>query len=271
MDTVRDPARVDPWRASLERSIARRRRERRRSDSTSGPRLEHGAVPSYWALCCRALVGRPMAVVTAAAATLTIALLAATRPIASSGQEVRSVAHSVRPHRPHPIAAATPRHCRISEATGGYRNPFAHANVTGERIDQGIDYKGSGAIGALGTARITHVATENTGWPGAFIEYQLLSGASAGCFVYYAEGLTPVAGLHVGETVGPGQAVALILPGTSTGIEIGWGAGDGAKSYAAAHQQWSSAHEDYDIPSAAGVYFSALLAALGGPPGRVEG
>ena len=70
----------------------------------------------------------------------------------------------------------------------GYFNPLARAEVSSERIDQGVDYAGSGALIAIGAARITFLATANTGWPGAFIDYQLLGGPDNGCYVYYAEG-----------------------------------------------------------------------------------
>jgi hypothetical protein len=143
--------------------------------------------------------------------------------------------------------------------------------VVAERIDQGVDYAGSGTLAALGPATLTKVATSGTGWPGAFIEYQLLSGPDRGCYVYYAEGVTPASGLYVGETVRAGQPIAAIVSGSSTGIEIGWAAGDGTNSYAADTGEWSAEHEANDIPSAAGLYFSALIASLGGPPGKIEG
>ena len=59
-----------------------------------------------------------------------------------------------------------------------------------ERIDQGVDYAGSGRLSAIGAGRITHLAASETGWPGAFIESRLSSGPDEGCYVYYAEGVT---------------------------------------------------------------------------------
>src|SRR5690348_11195100 len=64
-----------------------------------------------------------------------------------------------------------------------YLNPLAHAKVTPERIDQGVDYSGTGNLAAVGWAKITHVQIQNTGWPGAFIEYRLLHGYRAGRYV----------------------------------------------------------------------------------------
>ena len=152
-----------------------------------------------------------------------------------------------------------------------YVNPLRRAAVKAERIDQGVDYAGSGRLTALGLARITNVATAMPAWHGTYVEYQLLAGSDAGCFVYYAEGVTPAAGLHIGQTVRAGQPVATIIPHWSTGIEIGWASGHGMTTYATGAGQWNRAHEEYDIPSASGLYFSALIASLGGPPGKVEG
>ena len=161
--------------------------------------------------------------------------------------------------------------CPLSTVTGGYVNPLANAVVKPERIDQGIDYAGSGTLVAIGSARVTHVATSNTGWPGAFVEYQLLGGADAGCYVFYAEGVIPANGLRVGEAISAGQPIATIIPSYPTGIEIGWGAGRGTKTYANVAGRWSAADDEADIATAAGRNFSALIAALGGPPGKVEG
>ena len=161
--------------------------------------------------------------------------------------------------------------CPLAVAPAGYVNPLAGASVKPERIDQGVDYAGSGTLVAIGAARITHVATSNAGWPGTFLEYQLLDGADAGCFVFYAEGVTPATGLHVGQTVNAGDTLATIIPNWPTGIEIGWGAGVGTKAYAKVANQWSTANDRDNVATAAGKNFSALIAALGGPPGVVEG
>ncbi len=105
-------------------------------------------------------------------------------------------------------------------------------------------------------------ATSGTGWPGAFVEYQLTGGAYAGRYVYYAEGVSPL--VRVGQTVRSGQAVATM----SGGIEVGWGAGVGTESYAMQHGQWSSYDDSHSVASQAGRNFSALIASLGGPPGK---
>ena len=166
---------------------------------------------------------------------------------------------------------AATRDCVPTTGAGGYVDPLAGAQVTPERIDQGVDYAGSGTLVALGPGRITYLATSATGWPGAFIEYRLLAGPDAGCYVYYAEGVTPAAGLQVGAVVAAGQAVASIIPGWPTGVELGWGAGVSTKTYAVKRRQWSAADDADNVASGAGKSFSALIAALGGPAGKVEG
>jgi murein DD-endopeptidase MepM/ murein hydrolase activator NlpD len=147
---------------------------------------------------------------------------------------------------------------------------LAHASVTPERIDQGVDYSGSGPLDALGDGQITYVGTSGTGWPGAFIEFRLVDGPDAGRYVYYAEDVTPAQGLHVGQKVSAGQKLATIYQG-GTGIEVGWGANRGTETYAAAHGGWTSSQDSNDVATSAGKSFSALLSSLGAPPGKVEG
>lgn len=174
----------------------------------------------------------------------------------------RPVATTPPPAKPAPAPTVAP---------GQYVNPLAGASVTPERIDQGVDYSGSGTLGAIGAGTVTYVGTTGTGWPGAFIEYRLSDGQDAGRYVYYAEGVSPAAGLHVGETLHAGQPVAQIIAGSSSGIEIGWGSGVGSQPLAQALGQWGSGSDSGNVASPAGKDFSALVAALGGPPGKVEG
>jgi hypothetical protein len=156
-------------------------------------------------------------------------------------------------------------------AAGHYVNPLAGASVTPERIDQGVDYSGSGTLSALGDGRVVYVGVTGTGWPGAFIEYRLTDGADSGRYVYYAEGVSPADGIHVGETLSAGQPVAQIIPGSSSGIEIGWGSGLGSQTLAEANGDWGGSDDANSVASPEGRDFSALIASLGGPPGKIEG
>jgi hypothetical protein len=152
-----------------------------------------------------------------------------------------------------------------------YINPLTQADVKPERIDQGVDYAGAGTLVAIGRARIANVASDGAGWPGTFIDYELLTGPDAGCYVYYAEGVTPEPGLSVGQTVNAGQPVATIIPHYPTGIELGWAAGTGTKTYAGLRSPWTASDDLDNLATWAGKRFSAMIASLGGRPGKVEG
>ncbi len=169
-----------------------------------------------------------------------------------------------------PGSTAKAHGCQPTAATSGYVNPLAQATLISERIDMGVDYAGTGRLLALGAGRITYVGTSGTGWPGAFVEYRLLNGPDAGCFVYYAEGVRPASWLHVGETVHAGQGIAYVIPGWDTGMEIGWGAGRSTRTYAQLSGTWTPSEDAEDVATRAGRSFSALIADLGGPPGKVE-
>jgi hypothetical protein len=296
---MRDLAGVEPWRESLERSLARRgklprcsiepNQLRSQRELAHDEELVHESA-TYWLLCRRAIATRWMMLVVSAGGLCTLALLAATRPSVSDGRgaHASATAAHVDPCRAAGgswsagAGHAAPRSggagasgtgtCQLVDSSNRYVDPLAGAAVAPKRIDQGVDYAaGSGTLTAIGPARITNIATSDTGWPGAFIEYQLLGGSDDGRYVFYAEGVTPAENLYVGETVRAGQAIATIVPDDSSGIEIGWGANDGTKSYAAEMGQWSATNEADNIPTAAGESFSALIASLGGPPGKVEG
>lgn len=304
MDTARDLARADPWQKSAERSRARRRdagatavgataprpqRAPTRSTGKDGERWLNG-LASFQAWCEHAFaaarsnipsLGPKSVAVLAVLAAIVASTLASGGPQDSPSPARADASHAalVSSHTGSGLGtsgssaagAAGWAACPLAVTPQGYMNPLAGAIVKPERIDQGVDYAGSGTLAAIGTGRVTYLATSNTGWPGAFIEYQLLDGADAGCYVFYAEGVVPADGLYVGETVNAGQPLATIVPKWPTGIEIGWGAGKGTKTYAKVAGQWSGTDDQNNVASSAGQNFSALVAALGGPPGNVEG
>jgi hypothetical protein len=196
----------------------------------------------------------------------------------TGGGAIEDVSHPAVKVTPHPLtstrpvavahpAPKPPAPAPAPPAAGTYTNPLAGASVTPQRIDQGVDYSGSGTLSAIGDGKVTYVGTSGTGWPGAFVEYQLSGGAYAGRYVYYAESISPAAGLHVGQSVRAGQPIASI----NGGIEIGWGSGVGSQPLAQALGQWSGGDDSSNAASPAGKSFSALIAQLGGPPGKVEG
>ena len=103
-------------------------------------------------------------------------------------------------------------------AASGYVNPFALSTglVTG-RIDQGVDFTGSGAIVAIGDAVVLQVGAP--GWPEeGGVLYQLLDGPLKGETIFVYEGVD--ATVQPGQTVKAGEQVATFRPGGS--IEIGF-------------------------------------------------
>jgi hypothetical protein len=155
----------------------------------------------------------------------------------------------------------------VSVNGSGYVNPLAGASVKAERIDQGVDYAGTGTLGALGPGVVTQVVKSGSGWEGGgYVEYKLTSGPCAGKSVYYAEGITPT--VSVGQTLAAGQPVATLIPGWPTGIELGWASGKGDQSSYA--RDFGGGYGEGAM-TAAGVAFSNLIASLGGPAGLTEG
>jgi hypothetical protein len=164
------------------------------------------------------------------------------------------------------LAAAQNGAATAAAGAGGYVNPLASASVRAERIDQGVDYAGTGTVGALGPGVVTQVVPSGSGWEGGgYVEYKLTAGPYAGHYVFAAEGLTPT--VSVGQILSPGQPIASINPGSSTGIEIGFAAGVGESAYAS---RYGGGYSEGQL-TAAGQAFSDLIASLGGPAGLAEG
>jgi hypothetical protein len=259
VETVRDLARAEPWRESIERSRVRREKSARSAKPVARVR---GVVA--------------VALVLPAPLAVLLSGHGHRASVPPARAEVNGTAAAPRQARSASGCSAAAavggrRACPLVVTSTGYVNPLAGASVKPERIDMGVDYAGSGTLVAIGTARLTYVATSGTGWPGAFIEYRLLGGPDAGRYVYCAEGVIPAPRLRVGQTVAAGQAIATIIPDYETGIELGWGAGASTKTYAQAAGQWSATDDEDNLASPAGKSLSALIAALGGPPGKVEG
>ncbi len=158
----------------------------------------------------------------------------------------------------------------IGSGPSGYANPLRDVSqLKPERIDQGVDYAGSGPVYALGDGTIVNLV--NSGWNyggnDAFISEKLSSGPAAGDYVYVSEGCVAASGLSIGETVTSStQLCTMINPG-STGIETGWAnpPGDGF-SLALITGEW-----DGSDPTALGQNYSQLLTSLGAPSGVLDG
>jgi murein DD-endopeptidase MepM/ murein hydrolase activator NlpD len=141
------------------------------------------------------------------------------------------------------------------EPEGGYVNPFLGA--TEGRIDEGVDFTGSGPIVAIGDAEI--LKTGAPGWPeGGGVLYRLLGGSHAGQIIYVYEGIA--ATVRPGEHVAAGQQIGTYIPGGS--IEVGFADANGVPL---AH----SVYQEGDVTEW-GQRMAAFLHELGGNPLALE-
>lgn len=145
-----------------------------------------------------------------------------------------------------------------------YVNPFSGiSNLVPERVDQGVDFAGSGPITAIGNGIVKTVADNpsSSGWPGlgGYVSYQLTDGPAAGDIVYVAEDIKPT--VQAGEQIQAGQQIAQMY-NSGTGIEIGWASGNGtaALSSTPAGGGISAAGP---FPTNLGLNFDQLLISLG--------
>lgn len=148
-----------------------------------------------------------------------------------------------------------------------YVNPLARAKVRAERIDQGVDYAGTGELVAIADGVITEWAPNGWAPYGNYLEYKCeTEGQLHGVSFYYAEGIEAL--VRVGQRVTAGEPIARLIPGWHSGIEIGVAAGNGSmESWARAYGGGYSEGE----ATRAGIWMSRLIKQLGGPPGVQEG
>ena len=143
-----------------------------------------------------------------------------------------------------------------------YLNPLRNVNgLVPERIDEGVDFSGTGPVYALGDGIVTSATGAAGGWPGGgWITYQLTNGPGQGLIVYVAEDITPI--VQVGERVTPSTVLGYMFEGAD-GIETGWAALNGL---AVSQLTEAAATGDaYSFPTAVGVNFDELLVSLGVP------
>jgi hypothetical protein len=150
-----------------------------------------------------------------------------------------------------------------------YYNPLRDvSDLVPERIDQGVDFSGSGPVYALGDAVVTNAVADEPGWGGGWITYQLTNGPDAGLMVYVAEDVTPT--VQVGEDVTPLDVVGEMFEG-GEGIETGWAQPTGVT----AESQLPVAGGIGGFgpfPTEVGLNFDELLISLGVPaaPNRYQ-
>lgn len=143
-------------------------------------------------------------------------------------------------------------------STTGYENPLRGVTDLGvSRIDQGVDFTGSGPVYAMGNGKVLNVS--NSGWTGVgttptFIVYQLSDGPAEGKYVYFAEGCTP--NVAIGDTVTTGTVICNMLAGGNS-IETGWANGSSLGD-ALAKPVYTETHS-----TAYGQNYRELLTSLG--------
>jgi murein DD-endopeptidase MepM/ murein hydrolase activator NlpD len=163
-----------------------------------------------------------------------------------------------------------PRHARRQasqshHARRGYDNPVRAVNgLIPERIDQGVDFGGSGPIYALGNAVITNASGTDYGWPGGgWITYRLTNGPGKGLTVFLAEDVKPT--VSVGQHVNSGTVIANMFNG-GAGIETGWATADGSTAESQLPEAGGISGNG-PFPTKVGMNFEELLQALGVPAG----
>ena len=167
--------------------------------------------------------------------------------------------------------ASTGRHRKMAAQAfaAGYLNPLrAVGGLVPERVDEGVDFSGSGPVYAIGDGVVTNADGANYGWPGGgWITYQLTNGPGQGLNVYVAEDVTPI--VQVGQRVTPSTVLGYMFEGAA-GIETGWAAlGSLAQSQVTEAVVTGGA---FSFPTTAGLNFEDLLVSLGAPsaPNRYQ-
>jgi len=146
-----------------------------------------------------------------------------------------------------------------------YCDPYrAVGSLVPERIDQGVDYAGAGAIYAMGPGTIDLYMNRNDpGWPGGtFVSYKLSAGPANGKVIYLAENIDLNRALHPGAYVFSGTSLGNLV-NAFPNSESGWGV-EGA-GYTAEHACYTEG-----CTTALGMNFNDLLVSLHAPSGIRE-
>lgn len=148
-------------------------------------------------------------------------------------------------------------------AAPGYRDPLRGiGGLVPERIDQGVDFSGTGPVYALGDAVVTNATGTSGGWPGGgWITYLLTDGPDAGLTVFVAEDITPA--VQVGQRVSPSTVIGNMFDG-GDGIEIGWAQPTGLSAESQLPEAGGIGGAG-PFPTRVGVSFDELLQSLGVP------
>lgn len=153
-----------------------------------------------------------------------------------------------------------------------YKNPLRDIkDLTAMRVDQGVDYGGSGPVYAIGEGTIVNI--NNSGWsvnggPPTFIAYQLSEGPAQGKYVFFAENCIPDPSLKIGQVV-HFDTVICTMVNASPHTETGWANG-AALGEALSHNVWNTSVDNEQHYTAYGLNFSQLMVKLGAPAGTIQ-
>ena len=183
----------------------------------------------------------------------------------SQEPEIVSVAVASRPGRHRkPSQPSQTGQPAPAAAASGYLNPLrAVSGLVPERVDQGVDFAGTGPVYAIGNAVVTDAMGVNSGWPGGgWVSYQLTDGPDAGLVVYVAEDVTPT--VQVGQHVSSATVIANMYNG-GDGIETGWAAAQTSLTAESQMPEAGTIGAGGPFPTMVGLSFDGLLQSLGVP------
>jgi murein DD-endopeptidase MepM/ murein hydrolase activator NlpD len=186
-------------------------------------------------------------------------------PLAGHGPATPSAHASQRPLAPRVHVTQQPKIVSMAVSRPGrpyYVNPLRSVSgLVPERIDEGVDFGGTGPVYPLGDATVTN-AGENSGWPGGgWITYQLTDGPDQGLMVYLAEDVTPT--VQGGQHVTPSTVIANMFNG-GDGIETGWAQPTGVSAESELPEAGGIGGGG-PFPTMVGLNFDQLLQVLGVP------
>jgi hypothetical protein len=144
-----------------------------------------------------------------------------------------------------------------------YVNPNRSARLSPSRIDDGVDYCGTGYFDAIAAGVVTRYTPNGWAPYGNAFEYRITQpGPLHGVHIYYNEGITPLK--RVGDTFKAGEHLVRLIPGWSSCTECGFAAGDGTdRSWATVY---GGGHHPGNCGTRAGVAYDNLVRHLGGGP-----
>ena len=150
-----------------------------------------------------------------------------------------------------------------------YTNPLRSVRgLRPGRIDQGVDYAGSGPIRALGRGTVIKATDKDPGWPGhGWLLYQLSRRPFAGKYVYVSENIT--VSVRAGQTVRAGEKIAT-LHDAYPNMETGWASDIRDTTLANADGHLCPCSDPGGWSTIEGRNFNHLLVVVGAPSGYLQ-